>query len=152
MSLEKLEALVEHPESFISTKIGELKSQVRLKRDELVQEVEYKSEQILIELDSYERECTSSLDRLESSRKKIGTFLEKKKSTLEKSMDDVKSFEASKYKSILEKSDLDAKEVASKIEQFERFTLMNSFEEHKQVQVVFCKLRLQVQEFNDERF
>jgi hypothetical protein len=150
VSLEKLESLVEHPESFISAKIGELKSQVRLKRDELVQEVECKCEQILLGLDSYERECTSSLDRLEASRKKIDTFLEKKKSTLEKSMDHVKSFEAPKWKSILEKIELDAKEVASKMEQFERFTLMNSFEEHKQVQVDFCKLRLQ--EFNDERY
>lgn len=141
--LAKFESLIDHPESYINATIGDLKSRIRLKRDELVREIEEKSEQILIGLDMYEKECTSSLDRLEDTRRKLSESVEKKKRNLTKVRDDLSSsFEISRWKSILENSELEVKELSVTMEKLKRFALMNKFDEFKKIERNFRQLRV----------
>lgn len=141
--IEQLEALKNEPRHEIDTAVDELKAQVRSRRDELVKEIETKSELIIVELDHYQSECVEALGVHENVLNEVNVRLEDGKKSLGELVEDLNSVEAAsqaKWKMVLERSELEARELALNIEQIKSILLLRKFDEFKMKAERFCQL------------
>lgn len=148
-ALGELEALHADPLAQIALVISALKGEIRTRRDQMIVEIEQKSEHLIVDLESYQRECASALSRLKGGGGVLGKSLEskieKKRTRLDVLRDELADLETAngmKWKSILERSEAEMREINASLEQIRRMLLLNKLEKFKEKNDLFCQIKL----------
>lgn len=142
----KIDAFRAHKAHFESrlNLIGDLKSQVKSKRDEMIDDLRRRSDCLLVEFDNCESECKSVLQQMEINDKvgeeKNATRLGELQAELRKFDEKDIDGNSMRWKSILENSELEMTRLSSRIEKMSGFEKkINNF---KAMKNKFCKLRI----------
>jgi hypothetical protein len=149
--VDELTCLSAMPEWRIVETIGQLKKEVRSKRDELIKEIEQQSDQILLELDVYEREARNfgadfNGGGLAYAHNEVEMNLVRTKTKLNELQDELNNYKNAseeKWKSIVAKSELETKELTLLIDQTkQKFLFLNKFDNLQAKNNIFFEIKI----------